>query len=131
MKILIVDDEFTSRKRLITFLSEYGNCEIAVNGKEAIEAFNNAQNEGESYDLICLDIKMPEMNGQDVLKEIRKIEQENNQTGLDGVKIIMTTALDDIDNIKNAFREQCEAYLIKPVSKEKLIATLEELGLLN
>ncbi|MDD3014169.1 MAG: response regulator [Candidatus Gastranaerophilales bacterium] len=131
MRILIVDDEFTSRKRLITFLSEYGECDIAVNGKEAIEAFKNVWDEGDFYDLICLDIKMPEMNGQEVLKEMRNIEQDRDISGLDGVKIIMTTALDDLDNIKSAFREQCEAYLIKPVSKEKLINTLKELGLLK
>jgi len=128
MRILIVDDDFTSRRLLQTFLSEYGQCDVAVNGKEAVEAYRNSMNEWDAYDLICLDIMMPEMDGQQVLKEIRQIEKGSGKDGLDGVKIIMTTALDDSDNIKQAFREQCEVYLVKPIEKQKLLDKLKELG---
>jgi two-component system chemotaxis response regulator CheY len=126
MKILIVDDDFTSRKLLLKILSDYGACDVAANGKEAIDAFNAALNEWEAYDLVCLDIMMPEMDGHEVLKEIRSIEKSKNIHGLDGAKVIMTTALDDSDNVKSAFREQCEAYLVKPIEKDKLVATLNE-----
>jgi len=126
MKILIVDDDFTSRKLLLKILSEYGACDVAANGKEAVDAFNAALNEWEAYDLVCLDIMMPEMDGHEVLKEIRSIEKSKNIHGLDGAKVIMTTALDDSDNVKSAFREQCEAYLVKPIEKDKLVATLNE-----
>jgi two-component system, chemotaxis family, chemotaxis protein CheY len=131
MKSLIVDDNFTCRKILLKLLSEYGHCDIAVNGKEAIEAFLVAWDDWDAYDLICLDIMMPEMNGQEVLKQIRKIEKERGKYDLDGVKILMTTALDDSENIKTAFREQCEAYLVKPIAKQKLIQKLTELELIK
>ncbi|MEI8389824.1 MAG: response regulator [bacterium] len=131
MKILIVDDDFTSRKILLKYLSEYGQCDIAVNGKEAVEAFKVAFEENEVYDFICLDIMMPEMNGQEVLKEIRQLEKQKEIYGLDGVKVIMTSALDDSDNIKMAFREQCEGYLVKPIDKQKLIQKMESLGLIK
>jgi len=131
MKALIIEDDFTCRKLLSKILSEFAECDTAVNGLEGIEAFNYAHAEGAPYDLICLDIMMPEMDGQTTLKNLRKLEEEKNIHCSDTVKIIMTTALDDIDNIKTAFREQCEGYLVKPIEKEKLVNKLNELGLIK
>jgi len=128
MKILIVEDEFTSRALLNVLLSRFGKCEIAVNGNEAVHAFRTALQNNEPYDLICLDIMMPLMNGQDVLREIRIKEAEKNIQGLDSAKIIMVTALSDFNNISKAFREQCDAYLVKPIEREKVIQTIEKLG---
>ena len=76
MKTLIVEDEFTSRRLLQKILAAYGECDIAIHGKEALEAFRLARDEREPYDLICLDIMMPEMDGQETLKMIRKTEEE-------------------------------------------------------
>lgn len=129
LKILVVEDDFTSRKVLCGMLSPYGDCDAAVNGKEAVIAFSEALDQEKKYDLICLDIMMPEMNGQDALKEIRRIEQEKNIIGSDSVKIIMTTALSDSKNLMQAFQEQCEAYIVKPIRKEKLLEQLHLLGL--
>jgi len=129
LKILVVEDDFTSRKVMCGMLNPYGDCDIAVNGKEAVRAFKEALDHGKKYDLICLDIMMPEMDGQDALKEIRRIERERNIIGSDSVKIIMTTALSDSKSLMHAFREQCEAYIVKPIRKEKLLEQLHLLGL--
>jgi two-component system chemotaxis response regulator CheY len=131
MKILIVDDDFTSRRILLKYLSEYGTCDVAVDGKEAVEAFKMALDEDDSYDLVFLDIMMPELNGQEALKQIRQIEIQNGKFDLDGAKVIMTTSMDDAENIKTAFREQCEGYIVKPVDKVKLISKLTKLELIN
>ncbi len=131
MKSLIVDDDFFSRRILQTIMATYGESHVAVDGKEALFAFQQAINEESPYDLICLDIMMPEMSGQDVLKTIREIEEKHNVFGSDCVKIIMTTALDDSENIRTAFREQCESYLIKPISKSKLLTILKEFELIQ
>lgn len=131
MKSLIVDDDFFSRRILQTIMAAYGECHVAVDGKEALFAFDQALAEGVPYDVICLDIMMPEMDGQEVLKNIRQIEEKKNILGSDSVKIIMTTALDDSGNIRTAFREQCESYLIKPISKSKLIKILEDFSLIG
>jgi two-component system chemotaxis response regulator CheY len=131
MKTLIVEDDFVSRRLLQVILSEYGQCDIAVNGREALIAFELAWQEESPYQLICLDIMMPEMDGQEVLKEIRSIERDLGVAWEDGVKIIMTTALSDQDNIKRAFHEQCEAYLIKPIERRKLLEQLRELRLIG
>ena len=131
MRTLVVEDDFTSRKLLQRFLQAYGECDIAVNGKEAIEAFRLALDGGQRYDLICLDIMMPEMNGHEALKAIREIEETNGIHALNGVKVFMTTALDDPKNILGAFKSQCEAYLIKPIDQQRLVKELTDHRLLE
>lgn len=129
MKILITDDDFTSRLLLQKFLSSYGEVHIAVNGKEALEAIQVAIEKREHYSLICLDIMMPEMDGQDALQLIRKLEEHNGIDFSGRAKIIMTTALNDMKNVCHAFQGLCDAYLVKPIEKAKLLHTLQDLGL--
>jgi len=131
MRILVVEDDFVSRRLLQAILSPYGTCEIAVNGREAIDAFSLAWDEKAPYDLICLDIMMPDIDGHEVLQKIRTIEEKRGICGKAGAKIIMTTALSDPRIIMKAFKEQCEAYLVKPIEKQKLLDTIGELGLLD
>jgi len=128
MKALVVEDDFTSRLLLQKFLSPFGECHIAVDGNEAVDAFLLSRENKEPYDLICMDIMMPGLDGHGALKRIREIEETNDPTG-PRVRIIMTTALGDKENVFSAFREQCDGYLPKPIYKEKLYAQLESFGL--
>jgi len=130
MKILIAEDDFVSRKLLFKILLNYGECDCAINGKEAIEAFLIAHKEGTPYDIICLDIMMPIMYGQEVLKKIRNEENKMNIFATNSVKIVMTTALNDSQNILKAFREQCEGYITKPIRKTKIEEMLKKLELI-
>jgi len=118
MRTLIVEDDFTSRFLLQSFLSKYGECRIAVNGKEALTAFRAAQESGQRYDLICMDVK-----------EIRALEEAGGTLSTHGVKIIMTTALDDVKNVVQSFKSWCDAYVFKPIDTGKLVAHLRELDL--
>jgi two-component system chemotaxis response regulator CheY len=129
LKALIVEDDFSSRILLQSFLSPFGDSHIAVNGKEAVQAFRTALEQNQAYDLVCLDILMPEMDGQTALREIRVIEASHGIMYTDGVKIIMTSALGDMKNVTSAFRELCDGYLVKPVDRSKLIELLKELHL--
>ncbi|MFO7850406.1 MAG: response regulator [Spirochaetia bacterium] len=131
MKTLIVEDDFASRKLMEKYLSPFGETDVVVDGQEAIDAFNMALEEDARYDLICLDIMLPKMDGQKVLKEIRSIEEERGIFGNNGAKIIMTTALGDAKNVLNAFRSQCEGYLQKPISREHLMRQLKDLELIE
>lgn len=131
MKILIVEDDFISRCIIKEILSPYGTCEIAVDGREALDMFKTSLEKDSPYDLICLDFMMPEMNGQNVLKSIRGFEAVTRKTGSESVKIVMTTALGDEATIRNAFRDECNGYLVKPISKTRLLETLKGLGLLK
>ena len=128
MRTLIVDDDFVSRRMLQRILQPYGECEIAVDGSEAVFAFEEALKEGDGYNLICLDISMPVLSGVEALTQIRKIEEKAGIGGLQGVKVIMTTASDDSQSIFGAFNAGCESYIVKPVNKEQLLAKLSELG---
>ena len=131
MKTLIVEDDFTCRKLLQAYLREYGPCDFAGNGHEALEAFDAACRQGEPYDLILLDIMMPEMDGHQTLKEIRRREAQHGVIGFNGVKVIMTTALDDRENIMSAFRDGCESYVVKPVVQEILLNEIRGLDLIE
>jgi len=128
MKCLIVEDDSTARRLLQIYLVNYGDCFIAADGREAVDAFRKALDQGQPYDLICLDIMLPEMDGQEVLEEIRRIEKERGIGGLDGVKVIMITALDDFGHVAGAFRTGCEAYLVKPIRKDEFIEEMQRLG---
>lgn len=76
MKILLAEDDFASRKFMTNYLEKYGDCDITVDGEEAVDAFLMALEDGEPYDLICLDVMMPVLDGYQALKAIRDIEKE-------------------------------------------------------
>jgi two-component system chemotaxis response regulator CheY len=129
VKILIVEDELTSRELLKVILEPYGAIETAVDGIEALKAFNFALGK-QPYDLICLDIMLPKMDGQQVLKGIRKIEGDRGILGPDAVKIIMISALQDFETVTEAFSSQCTSYITKPIDAEKIVAELKNLELI-
>jgi two-component system chemotaxis response regulator CheY len=130
MKSLIVEDDFVGRLLLQRYLAPFGPCHVAVNGQEAIVAYGQSIQDKEPYDLICLDIMMPGIDGHEVLKHIRTCEDAIESPKI-SVKIIMTTAMADKANVFKAFRSQCDAYLPKPIRKDKLLEQLVELGLLQ
>ena len=131
MKSLIVEDDFSSRLLLQRFLAPYGELHFAANGREAIDAFKLALEEKSSYNLICLDIQIPEIDGRTVLKVIRECEVSSGIMYGDGVKVIMTTSLSDKDIILNSFHESCDAYIIKPIDKNKLMTQLKYFSLIT
>lgn len=131
MKILIVEDDLTSRKFLGKFLSQYGECDLTVDGLEALDAFLIALKEKTPYDLVCLDIMMPKVDGVKVLKTIRNLEKENGTTPEDRAKVIMITALGETEYVQQSFEIGCEAYTAKPIDTEKLVQVMQKLGLLD
>jgi two-component system chemotaxis response regulator CheY len=131
MKTLIVEDDFTSRLLMQELLKTYGPAHVAVDGQEAVDAVRAAMEEGEPYELVCLDIMMPGLNGHQALKEIRAMEEARGIFSTDGVKIIMTTALDDMKNKINAFSGLCDGYLTKPIYKEQLLDEMRKFGLIS
>lgn len=129
MRALVVEDDFTSRLLLQTFLSRYGECDVAERGTDAWEAFFLARASGRGYDVICLDIMMPGIDGHEVLRGIRHEEAACGVLSNDGVKIIMTTALDDIKTVFASFHGLCDAYLVKPIDLAKLLDQIKAFGL--
>ncbi len=132
MRVLIVEDDFSSRKILQTILSAHGTCDIAVDGKEAIEAYKMSWLNSSPYDLICMDIMMPNVDGLQALAAIRDIEKEMDVKEKDAVKVIMTTALDDPRTVvESYYKLGATSYIVKPIGKQKLLQELEKLGLIG
>lgn len=132
MKILIAEDDEISRKIITKILSRFGACDTVVDGGEAVEAFKLALEDNAPYDLLCLDIMMPDIDGQEALKQIRSIERQMGIRGSQEVKVIMLTALDDAHSVVEAYyRGGATAYLVKPIQTEKLLSELKQLGLIT
>ena len=130
MRILIAEDDLVSRKFLFRFLSTYGECDLVVDGVEALDAFLMSMKDGNPYDLICLDIMMPKVDGVKVLKYIRDLESQQGVLPEKRSKIIMTTALAETQFVQNAFDIGCDAYAAKPIDTQKLIDVLKKLVLI-
>lgn len=130
MRILLAEDDFASRKFMNNQLLKYGECDVVVDGEEAVDAFMMALEDGEPYDLACLDVMMPVMDGYQVLKAIRDIEAQRGISKEERVKVIMTTALNEEHNVKMAFELGCEAYAGKPIDVDKFETVLKKLGLI-
>jgi two-component system chemotaxis response regulator CheY len=131
LRSLLVEDNFASRMVLQSFLSRYGDCHIAVNGKEAVEAFRDALAEGRPYHLVCMDIMMPELDGIEAVHQLRGLEEARGIWSTDGARIIMTTAVDDVKSVGRSFQELCDAYLVKPIELPKLLKLMESYGLVT
>jgi two-component system chemotaxis response regulator CheY len=131
MKTLIVEDDFTNRELMQSFLAQYGECHIAVNGREAVDAVRAALRNGAGYDLICMDIEMPEMNGHDAVRQIRGLEQAEASRAKARSRIIMTTGSSDSDNVLEGLLDKCDAYLVKPISASRILRELRRLDLVE
>lgn len=129
MKYLVIDDELVSRGKAQLLLSKHGHCDAAASGVEGYEMFIKAHESGAPYDAITLDIQMPDMDGMEVLKKIRKWEEGKKLIMNDGVKIIMLTAKKTSKHVLSSFRHGCEAFIIKPFDEEKLCEALKSLSL--
>jgi two-component system, chemotaxis family, chemotaxis protein CheY len=131
MRTLIVEDDFSSRILLEDMLGQYGPVHQTMNGEEAMEAFQLAIDTEKYYDLVCLDIMLPKMNGQDVLLKMRNLEKTRAATRDAHAKIIMITVISDTRNIIAAFKGQCDGYFIKPFDERKLKGILRTLHLIE
>ncbi len=132
MKVLIVEDDSTSGLLMRSILSRYGTCDVMTNGEDALRAFSVALTSGNPYDLVCVDIMMPHMDGHEVLAKMRGLERERGVPAEREVKAIMTTALDDPKNVVKAlYAEGAAAYLVKPIGRQKLLEEVQRMGLIE
>ncbi len=132
MKTLIAEDDLVARFMLKELLSEFGPCDTVGDGREAVDLFAMALDKADPYRLVCLDILMPEVDGQQVLAEIRAMEKERRIKGADEVKVIMITAVDDPKSVFKAYYHGgATSYIVKPIDKRKLLDEIRLLGLIR
>ena len=130
MRILVVDDEYVSRMKLKALLSAKGDCDAVPNGDLALRMAISAYQEAVPYDLITMDIQLPDMTGQQVVHQLRQWEQAYpQQTEGREARILMITATSNPRDVMSSFREGAEWYLVKPVTPQALADALERVGL--
>lgn len=131
MRFLVVDDDFETRLLMQKLLRPYGEVDIATDGEEAVALFASALKEGEPYSLITMDILMPNVDGQQALREIREIEKEKGISESAQAKVIMVSGLDDSEELHDAFfLGEATGYIVKPIHKDLLLQEVEKLGIL-
>lgn len=130
MRILVVDDDYVSRTKLKALLGPHGDVDAAPSGELAVRMFQAAYREKVPYQLVTMDVNMPDMKGQEVVAAMREWETSQAEMVADGgAKILMITAVKDGKDVMSAFREGCEWYLVKPVTPENLAEALGKLDI--
>ncbi len=131
MKSLIVEDDPVSRRLLENILEKHGDVVSVDNGASAVEKFVQQLNAPSHFELVCLDIMMPGMDGHEVLRRIREEEDVRGLSNDKSVKVIMTTAVDDSESVLRAYTGRCAAYCVKPIDIVEFYDHLEKLGLIH
>ena len=131
MKILIVDDELVSRNKMEIILKEYGECDAVENGNAAILAFTEAIDSGLPYDLVTLDISLPDMDGTDVLAVIRKLENGNAIPEPLCAKVLMVTSHSEQETVLSSIAAGCNDYIKKPFTLQLITQKLNKIGLID
>lgn len=120
MKILIVEDDKNSMKLMIHFMNRFGTCNTADDGLQAVAAVMDAYKAGECYDLLIMDIMMPNLDGLETLQSIRAYEERRGIPKERFVKAIMVSALSGDTIRAEAYEKGCMAYMRKPIDFDKL-----------
>lgn len=129
IRTLIVDDELVSREKLRTIMASHGDCECAVNGVEAIIQFTQAWDAWRPFDLVMLDIGLPDRAGQDVLQEIRRLERDRKMSGRHRAKVAIVTSAAERSTVAECVAAGCDEYIIKPVSAATIARKIEAMNL--
>ncbi|SPD76437.1 Response regulator receiver protein [uncultured Desulfobacterium sp.] len=130
MRTLVVDDEIVSKKKMQKIMETFGECETAETGMGALAAYKDSLEKGNPFDLITLDIIIPDTDGLRTLKKIRALEKEMQKTGseLRQVKIMMVTSHSERSLVMRCINAGCNNYIVKPFAKEDIMRKLEEMA---
>ncbi len=131
MRTLIVEDECTCARVLVRATEQFGDVTVVDSAEAGFVEFERAFQTDNPFDLLCLDVNLPGLDGIELLDEVRRVEEENGIVGADGVKVVMTTGEDNTETFVDAAEAGCTSYLIKPVDPKKLLSELRRLKLIT
>jgi HD-like signal output (HDOD) protein/FixJ family two-component response regulator len=129
MHILVVDDEVASRSKMKTLMETFGECQTADNGMDAIALFEKAIETGRPFQLVTLDIEMPDLQGTEVLQLIRQIEKDNQVAPDQRAKIMMVTCRSEKQQVVDCIQTGCDAYIAKPFNIKAVQEKIKKFGL--
>lgn len=129
MRLLIVDDNEKNCKLLTAMVGKFGQCDAVQSGAQAVSAFTRSWEEWKPIDLILLDYLMPEMDGQQVIREIRAIEDKKKISKEHRVNIVMVTAVAEKTKVIDCLRDGCDDFVVKPIDSGILFQKIAKLGL--
>ncbi len=128
MRSLVADDEDTSRRVLEAMLLKHGPCTSVSDGALAVEEVEAALAQNNPFDLICLDILMPNLDGQEALKRIRELEADVELPQEKRARVFMITAVLEVDSVLSQISDW-DAYVVKPFERGFLQNELERFAL--
>jgi two-component system chemotaxis response regulator CheY len=131
MRILVVDDDAPNRKLLTDIASKMGECEGAEGGQEALSAFKKAWEDWRPFNLIFLDVLMPDVDGREVLLKIREIEKEKKVSEQHQVRVIMVTGVSEEETVLDCLRNGCDEFIVKPIDILLVLEKMKKLGLMT
>lgn len=131
MNFLVVDDDERVAQLLSKKLAPYGACRIATDGERALSLFAEQYDNGEPFQAVFMDIKMPGMDGHEVVRRMREIESERRNDLLESFKLVMISAFSDTKNVcKSFFGGQADAFVAKAEIKNRLVPELKAIKLI-
>ena len=130
MRTLSIDDDAPTRKLLQSMVAKLGECETAANGKDAIAVFKKAWQDWRPFDLIMLDILMPEMDGSQALIKIRELERKKGIPDKLKAKIIMVSGVSQKEMVMACLRDGCDDFMVKPLETQLVMSKIRHFGLL-
>ena len=131
MRILVVDDDAPNRKLLKDIVSRLGECDAAEGGQNALSAFEKAWQDWRPFNLIFLDVLMPDMDGRQVLLKIREIEKDKKMSEQHRARIIMVTGVSEEETVKDCLRNGCDAFIVKPIDIELVFEKIKKFGFMT
>jgi two-component system chemotaxis response regulator CheY len=131
MRILVVDDDAPNRKLLTEIASKLGECDAAEGGQGALAEFKKAWEDWRPFNLIFLDVLMPDMDGKQVLLKIREIEKDKKISEQHQVRIIMVTGISEEETVMECLRNGCDEFIVKPIDVKLVFEKIKKLGLMK
>ncbi len=127
-RILIVDDEEIGRTVMEEMSSSYGQSISVATGKDAVRVYEKAFEKNKKFDLVLLDISLEDINGLEVLNQIKAIENSKGKADEKKTVVVMVTAHSEKNIVIDCIRAGCKGYFIKPLKQEVVDKKLIGLG---
>ena len=126
LRILIVEDDPTVGRLMTYILRQHGQCELCASGEAGLARFHQALDQGSGFDMVILDLMLPGIHGDELLRSIRETEFKLGIHDLEArCSVIISTASEDLDQLMRSLTHDPDGYLIKPVDMEVLMGKVE------